>query len=202
MWRFESTHAQADTIYLDQLIEQLEVDVHLSKHAEALLEAAVAQEPLIAQSLNTPQDVRYHAEGPVLSDHLRIMLIFLFALSEERIHLIDIEEFRRLKGYEGEIQELEDIIKENVSFFQVFILCHDVAKWPSLTFSAKPGSKGDALGFNTPRSHQFDEVAHERLLKASEYLALYEQFSVNEFRGSPQETQAQFYLEHDRHIPI
>lgn len=194
MWRFESTHQQAESIFLDPLIEQIEVDAHLSRHAEALLQAATAQEPLIAQSLRTPQDVRYHAEGPFLRDHLRIMLMFLFALAEEKIHLIDIEEFRRLKGYEGEIQELEDLIKENISFFQVFILCHDVAKWPSITFSAEPGSKGEALGFHTPRSHHFDEMAHERLAKLGEYLALYEQFSVREFRGSPKETQAQFYF--------
>ena len=162
MWRVESTHTQRESEYLDQVIGKIEVDPHLFQHAEEILQAVMHQEPLIAQSLLTPQDVRYHAEGPVMRDHLRLMLMFLFALVEEKVHLIDIEEFRRLKGYEGEIQELEDLMKENVSFFQVFTLCHDVAKWTTMTFTSKPGSRGVALGFNTPRAHHFDEVAHER----------------------------------------
>jgi len=194
MWRFQSTHSQKESLSLDFAIEQIEADQHLYKHAEALLEGASHEEPLIAQSLRTPQDVRYHAEGPVVRDHLRLMLMFLFALVEEKIHLIDIEEFRRMKGYEGEIQELEDIIKEHVSFFQVYILCHDAAKWPSITFSALSGSKGESLGFNTPWSHHFDEEAHQRVKKVGEYLALYEQFQAKSFQGSPKETQSQFYL--------
>lgn len=196
MWRFESTHTQADSQYLDQVIAKLEADPHLFEHAESLLTAVSHQEPLIAQSLLTPQDVRYHAEGSAMRDHLRLMFIFLVALTEEKVHLIDIEEFRRLKGYEGEFQELEDLMKENITFFQVFTLCHDVAKWVTTTFTSKPGSRGETLGFNTPRSHHFDEVAHERATKRDEYLELYKQFSRSDFHGTDRETQAQFYLQY------
>src|SRR3989338_7546916 len=121
MWRFESVHERLQTRSLDEVMSWVECDGHVSSHAQSLIYAAAAQEPLIAQSLKTPQDIRYHAEGPVLHDHLRLMLAFLFAVVEEKIHLIDIEEFRRLKGYEGEIEELEEMLKEHVSFFQVFI---------------------------------------------------------------------------------
>ncbi|MBI4435064.1 hypothetical protein HY630_00165 [Candidatus Uhrbacteria bacterium] len=194
MWRFESTHERADSQYLDQMMAKLEVDPHLFKHAESILDAVAHQEPLIAQSFKTPQDVRYHAEGPFMRDHLRLMLMVLFAITEEKMHLVDIEEFRRMKGYEGEIQELEDVIKEQIAFFQVFTLCHDVAKWVSVTFSSKPGSRGEQLGFNTPREHHFDEAAHERVNKLAQYLDLYDQFSRREFRGTDRETQAQFHL--------
>jgi hypothetical protein len=194
MWRFESTHERKESEYLDQVIGAIEVDPHLFKHAESVLDAHAHQEPLIAQSLKTPQDVRYHAEGPVMRDHLRLMLMFLFAVVEEKVHLIDIEEFRRLKGYEGEIQELEDLLKENVAFFQTYILCHDVAKWISVTFSSRSGSRGQELGFNTPRLHHFDEVAHERVTKVQAYLDLYNAFTQQEFQGTDRETQAQFYL--------
>lgn len=196
MWRRESTHLQKETEYLDHLIAKLEADPHLFEHAESLLTAVSHQEPLVAQSLLTPQDVRYHAEGSTMRDHLRLMLIFLFALVEEKVHLVDIEEFRRLKGYEGEIQELEDLMKENIAFFQTFTLGHDVAKWVTTTFTSKTGSRGEALGFNTPRSHHFDEVAHERATKRDEYLKLYKQFSRQEFRGTDRETQVQFYLQY------
>ncbi|HLD20883.1 MAG TPA: hypothetical protein VJB64_02205 [Patescibacteria group bacterium] len=196
MWRFESTHEREDSQFLDSVIAKIEVDSHLFKHAQSILDAVGHQEPLIAQSFKTPQDVRYHAEGPVMRDHVRLMLTFLFALVEEKVHLVDIEEFRRMKGYEGEIQELEDVIKENSAFFLVFTLCHDVAKWVTVTFSSKPGSRGEALGFNTPRLHHFDEAAHERANKRSQYLELYDTFSTREFTGTDRETQTQFYLQY------
>jgi hypothetical protein len=203
MWRFRSTHERADSQYLDQMIAKLEIDPHLFKHAESILEAAQHQEPLIAQSLETPQDVRYHAEGPIMRDHLRLMLMFLFAIAEEKVHLIDIEEFRRMKGYEGEIEELEEMLKEKFAFFQVYVLCHDIAKWTTLTFSSKPGSRGEQLGFNSPRSHHFDEAAHERAAKLAQYQELYQQFCERDFHGTDRETQSQFYLQYgiDVHYP-
>lgn len=203
MWRFESTHTLADTDYLDSVIGKLEADPHLFEHAEHFLVAVERQEPLIAQSLRTPQDVRYHAEGPTMRDHLRLMLIFLFALTEEKVHLVDIEEFRRLKGYEGELQELEDLMKEHAAFFQVFTLCHDVGKWVTTTFSSKPGSQGEGRGFHTPREHHVDEAAHERANKRREYMELYDRFSTHRYHGTDRETQAQFYLEYgiDVHYP-
>ena len=107
MWRFQSTHERSETEYLDQTIERLEADTFLSKRADALLDGASASEPMLADLFRTPQDIRYHAEGPVVRDHLKQMLIALYGLVEEKFHLIDLEEFRRLKGYEGEIEELE-----------------------------------------------------------------------------------------------
>ncbi|MBI4591880.1 hypothetical protein HY733_00300 [Candidatus Uhrbacteria bacterium] len=196
MWRFESTHERQDSHYLDQVIAKIEADPHLFQHAQSVLTAVSHQEPLIAQSLLTPQDIRYHAEGSTMRDHVCLMLMFLTALVEEKVHLIDIEEFRRLKGYEGELQELEDLMKENSALFQVFTLCHDVAKWVTMTFTSKPGSRGEILGFNTPRSHHFDELAHERVAKRDAYLVLYTQFSRHDFHGTDRETQAQFYLQY------
>lgn len=203
MWRRDSVHERGETEYLDSVIARLERDTHLFKHAESFLEAVEEQEPLIAESLRTPQDVRYHAEGPFMRDHVRLMLMFLFGLVEEKAHLIDIEEFRRMKGYEGEIDELEELIKENISLFQVFALCHDVAKWQTITFTSRNGFKGEALGFHTPHAHHFDEAAHERAQKRAAYLELYSEFSRTEFRGAPRETQRQFYLVYgiDAHYP-
>jgi hypothetical protein len=194
MWRSHSSHERSETEYLDQAIKRIETDEHLRKHADAAIDAAAHQEPLFAQGLSTPQDVRYHAEGPYLRDHLQLMLMGLFAIEEGKLHLIDIEEFRRVKGYEGELEELEEIIKEKFSFFKAFILCHDVAKFVAMTFSSPVGSKGEQLGFNTPRLHQFDEIAHERVKMREEYLRLYNEFAKANSGESPADTQAQFYL--------
>jgi len=203
MWRFESVHERSQTRSLDEVMRWVEGNEHLFNHAESLIQAAASQEPLIAQSLKTPQDIRYHAEGPVLHDHLRLMLAFLFAVAEEKIHLIDIEEFRRLKGYEGEIEELEELLKEQVSFFQVFILCHDAAKWPSVSFTSRKGSKGESLGFQTSRAHMYDQAAPERMKRLNDYLNLYQEFSAGQQKSSDPETQSHFYLTYgiDVHYP-
>jgi len=194
MWRFQSVHERSETEYLDQVIERIEGDEHLRGHADALLHGAATQEPLIAQLLTTPQDIRYHAEGPTVRDHLRLMLTGLYALAEDKLHLIDIEEFRRMKGYEGEIEELEEIIKENIGFFEVFTLCHDIAKYSTMTFSSHEGSRGAELGFHSPRTHHFDEAAHERAQMRDRYLELYREFSAMHPTAPDKEVQAQFYL--------
>lgn len=193
MWRFESTHALKETEYLDFAIERIQTDGHLRGHAQAILEGVSSQEPLVAQSLLTPQDVRYHAEGSVMRDHLSLMLMALTAVVEEKLHLIDIEEFRRLKGYEGEIQELEDTLKEHLAFFEVFTLMHDVCKWVSVSFT----SKKDAGIF-------FETVSPEEHLKQrGNYLERYRAFEQQHAGKSPREIQAQFYLVHriDVHYP-
>ncbi|MBI5793856.1 hypothetical protein HZA87_02085 [Candidatus Uhrbacteria bacterium] len=187
MWRFESTHTQQkETEYLDAVIERIEADEHVRSHAKAILDGVSAQEPLVSQSLLTPQDVRYHAEGPNMRDHLTLMLMVLTCVEEEKLHLIDIEEFRRLKGYEGEIQELEDTLKEQAAFFQVFILAHDVCKWVSLSFTS---TKEPETFFESPS-------LEEKLKQRMAYLESYEAFAHSHVGKSPREIQAQFYLAH------
>jgi hypothetical protein len=194
MWRYQSVHERSEAEYLDQAIERIEADKLLREHTDALLHGASEQEPMIAQLLDTPQDIRYHAEGPKVKDHLRLMLTALYALAEEKLHLIDIEEFRRLKGYEGEIDEVEEIIKENIGLFEVFTLLHDAAKYSTITFSAPDGSRGADLGFNSPQSHHFDEAAHERAALRLQYQNLFNEFSAKHPTASDREIQVQFSL--------
>jgi hypothetical protein len=193
MWRSQSVHNQAETEFLDQAIERIERDEHLNSHARAILTGAGAQEPLIALSLLTPQDVRFHAEGPFMREHLKLMLAVLFAMVEEKFHLIDVEEFRRLKGYEGEVDELEETFKEHASFFEAFTLFHDATKWLTATFTSLPGSRGEELGFVSVRSHHFDEFAHERARERGKYLDLYHAFEGTITGVSPRDVQARFY---------
>ena len=128
MWRTQSIHQRSQTEYLAQAINRLDQDKDLARQADSLLTAVSTQEPLIKDSLKTKQDPQAHSEGPYMDAHLRRMLVVLYAVLEDKLHLIDIEEFRRMKGYEGEIDELEEIMKEKVSFFETFILVHDAAK--------------------------------------------------------------------------
>lgn len=121
-------HQRSETEYLAQAIKRLDQEKDLARQADALLRAVAIQEPLINDSLKIKQDPLVHSEGLFMDAHVRRMLVVLYAVLEDKLHLIDIEEFRRMKGYEGEIDELEELLKEKVSFFETFILVHDAAK--------------------------------------------------------------------------
>src|SRR3989344_3404445 len=97
--------------YLDAAIERLEHDAALIARADAEIAAVSSQEPLFAQSLRAPQSPPHHCEWPFVEEHVRRILVVLYAIAAGKLHLRDIEEFKRLKGYEEEIQELEERIK-------------------------------------------------------------------------------------------
>jgi hypothetical protein len=193
MWRHDSTYERSETEFFDRLIARIESDAHLRAHADAAIDAAVAQEPLFSDALTTPQDVRYHAEGPMLRDHVRLILTGLFAIAEGEFRLLDVEEFRRLKGYEAEFEELELVIKENIGFLQVFAMCHDVAKYLTVTFSAPAGSLGAKEGFATNWSDHFDEAALQRAQARARYWQLFHEFAADHPHMPERDLQAQFY---------
>ncbi len=195
MWRTISVHEKKETEFLDSAIERLEQDADLREKADAELRAVASQEPLFAEALQTPQSPHYHAEGPFLEDHLRLMLVALYAVLDERLHLIDIEEFRRMKGYEGEIDEMEEMIKENVAFMETFILCHDVGKWATVSFDAKEGSRGRAIGFTMGADDFWQPMnVSERAKMRERYLDLYQRFAEQHPHESDRNVQAQFFL--------
>lgn len=203
MFRSQSTHKKNETEYLDDAILRVLHDADVCVLADALIAGAAESEPLIAEALQTPQDVRHHAEGPFMRAHVRNMLCVLYAIQKEKLHLIDIEEFRRLRGYEGEIDELEEMIKENVGLFEVFVLVHDAAKWACVVFSAQVGSKGERLGFNAPLTYEFDVDAKRRVELRDAYLELFHEFSLAHRNESLMEVQKRFHETYqiDIHYP-
>jgi hypothetical protein len=194
MWRTQATHKRAESEYLDAALERLGKERALTSRADATLRAAASSEPLLADALRTPQSPPNHCEGPFVRDHMRIMLTVLYAVVEERLHLIDIEEFCRLKGYEGEIEELEETLKEHAAFFEVFALCHDAAKWSAISFESAPGSRGAALGFQSPRMAAWDDVGiSERAKMRERYLELYDAFSSERANEPGPDQQTSFF---------
>jgi len=195
MWRIETYKKETESEFLDLLMERIEMDEVLWQKAEAILQGVAKQEPLIADSLRTPQSPHYHAEGPILHHHLRLMLMVLYSVAEGKISLLDIEEFRRMKEYEGEIKELEQTIREKAGLLEVFVLCHDAGKWPSVFFSAPKGSRGERLGFDMDIMFKWDEFgACERAKFRDKYIELFDEF-VREHPGESMESlEAQFYL--------
>lgn len=195
MWREETYQKTTESEFLDLILEKIEADEHLWQKAEAILTGAAKEEPLIADCLQTPQSPHFHAEGPTLHYHLRLMLMVLYAIAEGKLSLLDIEEFRRLKEYQGEIKELEETIREHAALFEVFVLCHDAAKWPSVFFSAPKGSRGENLGFDMDIMFKWDDFgASERAKVRVKYLLLFDDFA-REHPGENAETlEALFYL--------
>lgn len=195
MWRMETYKKERESEFLDAALERVEGDEKLWKKAQAILSGAAKQEPLIADSLMTPQSPHYHAEGPTLHYHLRLMLQALYAIAEGQLSLLDIEEFRRLKEYQGEIKELEETIRENAAWFEVFTLCHDAGKWASVFFSAPKGSRGEQLGFDMDLVFKWDEFgASERAKAREKYLLLFDDFARQHPGENAETIQALFYL--------
>lgn len=196
MWQFQSSHQQKDTLHLHRVVEQLSNDHGLRERAETTLHAVAAQEPLFAEALQTPQSPKYHAEGPVLKDHLRLILSVLYGIVEGKVHLLDIEEFRRMKGFEGEIEEMELLIKEYAAFFESFAIAHDVAKWSTVFFVSPKETKGYELGFHMDDvMHREDILETERAKMRVRYAQLFQSFSEEHKTLSPKQLQIAFTKE-------
>ena len=115
------------TVYLKEALQKLERDAMLSERAEILLKEW-EHEALLASLYATPQTPPHHAEGPTVRAHLHRMLVGLFAIVEGKLSVLEIEEFARMKGYEDELHEMEETIKEHAATFEVFTLLHDIGK--------------------------------------------------------------------------
>jgi hypothetical protein len=184
----------AATEFLADAMDRVRLDRGLSGRADAAIEAEARLEPLIAQALRTPQTPPHHAEGPFLNDHLRLALQALYAVSVGDLRLRDIEELARLKGYEGEVEDVERSLRENVPLYETFVLCHDAAKWPTVYFDAPAGSPGHAAGFAEDRSsHRRDDGLAERVAARARFLGHYAAFVADHPGRSARETQRLFY---------
>src|SRR3989339_548075 len=205
MWRSSfSQYSSEESVYFESLMHSIRQNVDLQKKAFQVLEQTGQKEPLLLESYRTPQSPTFHGEGPFLFDHLQLILQTLFAIAEGSVSLLSIEEFRSLKGYEGEIQELEETIRENVAFFEVFALCHDTAKWSTITFSTKEGSRGEAIGLSLSQKQHWEEQGHQEQIKMRErYLELYRRFEEEHHGETPEQIQFGFYLSYgiDVHYP-
>jgi hypothetical protein len=202
MWRSKSYHKKQETEFLDDAIRRIQSDTLLNNKAEAKINEHM-QIPAMRRLFECPQSPTYHSEGPFVNDHIRLMLIAIYAIVEGKLHLTDIEEFRREKHLLGEIDELEEIIKENAATFEVFALCHDLGKPITITFDTKKGSKGERLGISSSPSKawsRYSDTNREELINL--FSDTFNEFAKNMKEGSEQ-IQKMFYLEYqiDVHYP-
>lgn len=185
---------RTQTEFLDDAMRRVEFDGALRLRADATLDRSASDEPLIADALRAPQTPPHHAEGPCLRDHLRLMLQTLYAVLDGTLRLTNVEEFARLKGFEGEVKEMEETIKENAALFEVFALCHDAAKWSLTYFDAPEGSRGWGLGFVNDRREGTDPETHVALARRrDDFLARFNAFASEHPGLSGSEAEAEFF---------
>lgn len=197
MWRNAAAHRKTETEFLSDAVDRLSLDRGLWSEAERTLRAEAAHEPLINESLRAPQTPPHHAEGPALEDHLRLALAALYAVRDDALHLTDIEELSRVGGYEGEVEEIEETLKENAALYETFVLVHDAAKWALVYFDAPEGSSGRALGFAEETwAHREDVGGAARAKARAEYLRLFDAFAATRPARSRRALAAAFYAEH------
>lgn len=194
MWRTDVSRRTGETEYLTDAIDRLADDRDLRSRAERTLRDAARAEPLIADALRTPQTPAHHAEGPFVEDHLRAMLMVLYGVVDGKLRLGNVEELARLTGYEGEVEEIGETIRENAALFETFALAHDAAKWHAAFFDAPEGSEGRVLGFLERRSAHWRDVGlAERAADRARFLDLYGRFAADHPDLSPTQAQAAFY---------
>ena len=194
MWRSKKKKPNLHARDLDQVLGDFEQDRFLLEWTDHILREARGKYPILADAFDTPQSADKHAEGPVLEDHLRKMLMALYALVEGRFSLSDIEEFARMRGYEGEFEELEETIKERAAFFKAFCIVHDIGKAATISFSAPLGSRGAEEGFGNGFAAAWDDFqGDDRFVARKEYEDLYAGFAAERSGLTPREIQADFF---------
>lgn len=192
MWRDWSTHQRKESEFLSAAFERLSSDLGLRKKADQILLKAGEKE-VFRDLFVCPQSPEIHAEGPFLEDHLRLMVQIFLAIIEEKLHLGDIEEFRRLKIFSGEIDEIEEVIKERAASIETFILCHDLGKPRAIHFTAREGSMGAQHGFCDSLSEVWQSKNHNRVSEIANYLHLFQEFSRENKSPSTMDQQSNFF---------
>lgn len=96
----------------------------------------------------TPQTPPFHAEGEVVADHVKRMLMILDAVAQGAT-LAVIEECARERDYLLEFHALEQSLKTHAAFLAAYAVCHDLAKADTARFDALPGSLGASEGFTS-----------------------------------------------------
>ena len=139
--------------------------------------------------LSCPQSADSQAEGSEVRDHLRLMLQTVFAVLDEKLHIGDIEELRRLKDFKGELDEIEEIIKEKIASLEVFVLAHDLGKPEVVTFSARD----ESFKHQDPLSRAWQHGGRADSIK--NYKKVFKDFSKKHPNLSNQEIHHQFFIE-------
>lgn len=157
----------ADLENLLAVIREADTVRRLESEAAETIEQAVSVTPKLQETLLSPQSPDKHAEGPLLEDHLRLILVHIKALVENKIRLEELPEFARAidqlsaepaSYVRVELKRVEDIIKKQPAFFEIFGLYHDLAKPDTLGFAARDKKPVDRAQFFS----LLDEFARER----------------------------------------
>src|SRR3989338_2048949 len=183
-----------ETRFFEDIMHGIEENASLRDQANETLQA-FAKISAMAKMYACPQTPVYHAEGPFVIDHVRLILVSLYAIVNNQFEVTQIEELHRVKECVGEIEEMGEIIKENAATFEVFALCHDLGKPLTLSFASRPGSDGYSRGFYSAQKdlwhpgHALDKQKH--LLR--DYKKLYELFAQTHTELDARECESQFF---------
>lgn len=116
MWRDWTTHKHKETKFLSGITASIAADRLINERVSAILTKA-RQERSFVQLFSRLGE-----------DHFRRMFSFLYAVVGGDVHLSEIEELGGNKMFWGEIDEVEEIMKEKAASLEVFILAHELGK--------------------------------------------------------------------------
>ena len=155
---------------------------HSVIEAERILLDYASKEAKIATLLQCPQSSDKHAEGPLIKDHYRCILIALEVIKRGLLDSSKVPECLEMKGYEQEWDAVIEFIKENPDLMLIFALSHDLGKEDFVGFYAKK-SMGQAEGF--PDKRTFHQSQRDKMLSSKDrkrlkqkYTDLYNKFAT------------------------
>ncbi len=170
---FDKDIFQADNALDSNLKAILELGRSVIKAERILLDYA-SREPKIATLLQCPQSADKHAEGPMIKDHYRCILVALEVIKKGLLDSSKMPECLEMKGYEQEWDAVIQFIKENSSLMLIFALSHDLGKEDFVGFYAKK-STGEAEGF--PNKRTFHESTRNKTLTPKERMRLKQKYT-------------------------
>ncbi len=164
-----------------------------TRRAEDTLIRLESDVPEIRQFRTTPQSPPWHSEGPFVIDHIRRILIGLYAVTDGE-DLLEVEELAREKHHHPELVELQETIREHAATLEAFALLHDIAKPQQLFFNAPASSRGEVEGY---RQRDQDHVRRASDRDRETYRKLVEAMSAGNPELSPSELAARFFDQYE-----
>lgn len=132
MWEHLGRTKTKEKEPLEAFCQRVFCDARREQEAQAVI-ASVQSDPAIREMLACPQTPPEHLEGPTVLHHIRAMLMGLAVVVEDREDLSRIEELAP-RGFEAEVREVGQVMREHAATLRAFCLLHDLGKPRVLQF--------------------------------------------------------------------
>lgn len=148
-------------------------------YADRTLETFAETDPKNRALLGIPQSPNYHAEGPVVADHYRLLLVSIDLFRRGRLDAETVKAFVPIEGFENEWNEVVTAIQRRPALLEAFVLEHDIGKTDTVGFYYNNPKKRGSPKFVQKKAfrNEFRSEIRKREQRLAEYRQLYKEFA-------------------------